>query len=321
MSKDAITDFSSTASSNEDIGGIAILGTSPRSNFDNALRELMSQLAEAYAGTAPVFDTFTFGDPGDLTKRYRFDAGSVTAGQTRVFTVPNYNGTLATQDGTETLTNKTLTAPVINAPDINNAADATFATSISVSVTDNGAGAGPNLYLTRVSASPAANDWMGYISFSGYESAGNLNTYAALLGYIVDPTNLSEDGGLQLQTQVAGTLATRMSLAQGLFMAGATGGDKGAGTVNATGFYINGTAFVPADYAAGNAALSVGGKGTYAFLRQATGATRSPGYTTAGSNLRYSDDAGGLGGTPSGTWMLMGEIVNANSASQWLRVS
>lgn len=113
MAKDSITDYSATAADNEDIGGIAILGTSPRSNFDNAFRELMSQLADAYAGTAPVFDTFTFSDPADLTKRYRFDAGSVSAGQTRVITIPNFNGTLATLAGTETFTNKTLTQPVI----------------------------------------------------------------------------------------------------------------------------------------------------------------------------------------------------------------
>lgn len=113
MAKDSITDFSTTPASNEDIAGIAILGTSPRSNFDNAFRELMAQLAEAWGGVAPVFDTFTYGDPADLTKRFRFDGGGVTAGQTRIITVPNFDGTLATLAGTETLTNKTFTTPTI----------------------------------------------------------------------------------------------------------------------------------------------------------------------------------------------------------------
>lgn len=49
----------------------------------------------------------------DTTKKARFSAASVTAGQTRVMTVPDYNATLATQAGTETFTNKTLTSPKV----------------------------------------------------------------------------------------------------------------------------------------------------------------------------------------------------------------
>jgi hypothetical protein len=45
MTKSTVLDWSTTAASNSDIGGIAILGTSPVSNFDNALRELMAQVA------------------------------------------------------------------------------------------------------------------------------------------------------------------------------------------------------------------------------------------------------------------------------------
>lgn len=45
---------------------------------------------------------FTFADPTDTTKRARVDVGAVTAGQTRVLTVPDYNLTLAAgpQDNT-----------------------------------------------------------------------------------------------------------------------------------------------------------------------------------------------------------------------------
>lgn len=46
-------------------------------------------------------------------KKARFSTASVTDGQTRVMTVPDYDGTLATQAGTETFTNKTLTSPKV----------------------------------------------------------------------------------------------------------------------------------------------------------------------------------------------------------------
>lgn len=40
-----VSDWSATASDNDNLGGISILGTAPVSNFDNALRELMAQVA------------------------------------------------------------------------------------------------------------------------------------------------------------------------------------------------------------------------------------------------------------------------------------
>ena len=50
--------------------------------------------------------TVTFVDQADATKAMRFEVSGVTAGQTRVLTSPDYNGTIATLAGTETLTNK-----------------------------------------------------------------------------------------------------------------------------------------------------------------------------------------------------------------------
>lgn len=113
MAKNAWTDYDATAANNTDAGGIDIQGTASPAGFDNALRELMSQTADVVAGTSPVKDTFTLADPADLTKRFRFDGGSVTAGQTRVVTVPDADitlpsGAIVTEAGTQTLTNKSL---------------------------------------------------------------------------------------------------------------------------------------------------------------------------------------------------------------------
>jgi hypothetical protein len=64
-------------------------------------------------GTDVADDVFKVHDPVDDTKKARLDAGGVTAGQTRVLAVPDYNGTVATLAGAEALTNKTLTSPKV----------------------------------------------------------------------------------------------------------------------------------------------------------------------------------------------------------------
>ena len=94
MAKAKITDYSATAASNADVGGVGIAGTNAGSNMDDAVREIMSHLAETNAGTYPVADTWSFADPADLTKIFRFDGGGITAGNTRVMTVPDASGTL-----------------------------------------------------------------------------------------------------------------------------------------------------------------------------------------------------------------------------------
>jgi hypothetical protein len=59
------------------------------------------------------------------------------------------------------------------------------------------------------------------------------------------------------------------------------------------------------------AALTAGTLGSYAQLRYpGNAAVRSADFTIAGSSLRYIDSqgAGGEGGTPGGSWRLMGNL-------------
>lgn len=56
----------------------------------------------------------TIQDNGDATKQAKFEASGITTGTTRTFTLPNGNTTLVGTDTTQTLSNKTLTAPVID---------------------------------------------------------------------------------------------------------------------------------------------------------------------------------------------------------------
>jgi len=64
--------------------------------------------------TLTVLDNaFTIQDNVDPTKQAQFQLSGITAGQTRTYTLPDANGTIADIASSQTLTNKTLTAPVI----------------------------------------------------------------------------------------------------------------------------------------------------------------------------------------------------------------
>jgi hypothetical protein len=125
----------------------------------------------------------------------------------------------------------------------------TVATDFSVTVKrdvtlgsdDAGASAGPNLNLDRNSASPAASDVLGAVVYKGRDSGGGTDTYAQAHAEIVDPTAGSEYGKYVIQTAIAGSLASRIYVGNGLVIGSATGGDQGASTVNATQYFRNGT--------------------------------------------------------------------------------
>ncbi len=106
-------------------------------------------------------------------------------------------------------------------------------------MTENGALQGVT-NLWHNTTSPAANDGIWSMYHLEQDSAGNITLYGSFDGSVVDPTDASEDGQLGFRTVLAGAFAQRASIRAGLFMAGATGGDKGSGTINATGVYDDG---------------------------------------------------------------------------------
>ena len=65
--------------------------------------------------------SLTLQNTADTTKQAKFSLSGITTGNTRTITLPDYNATMASLAGTETLTNKTLTAPTISGGSIDNA--------------------------------------------------------------------------------------------------------------------------------------------------------------------------------------------------------
>ena len=70
----------------------------------------------------------------------------------------------------------------------------------SVTRVDDGAvGAQCNIYQN--SASPAANDEVGFLNFAGNDDAANVTTYGLVLGTIEDPTDGAEIGSVGISVQ------------------------------------------------------------------------------------------------------------------------
>ena len=83
-------------------------------------------------------------------------------------------------------------------------------TQLTLTSTDADANAGPRFDLTRNSASPAANDILGQIRFLGEDAADNSLSYVSIFGQLIDPTDSSEDGSLEIDVRLAGTNRSRI---------------------------------------------------------------------------------------------------------------
>lgn len=109
---------------------------------------------------------------------------------------------------------------------------------VTTTSTDAGATNAPLVTLDRNSASPAVDDQIGHVIFSGRNDAASSINYAGLYGQIVDPAAGSEDGQFRFRTSDAGSYATRVIIGQGLFTSNVA--DKGSDTINAEEYYKSG---------------------------------------------------------------------------------
>lgn len=78
------------------------------------------------------------------------------------------------------------------------------------------------------------------------DAAGTLTDAASIDAVWVDPTNASEDSAISFKTMIAGSAkAEAARIAQGMTLGSPTGGDKGAGTINATAVYDDNVQILP----------------------------------------------------------------------------
>jgi len=112
-----------------------------------------------------------------------------------------------------------------------------FTATQTIRSTDSGTGLGPELVLDRNKTTPADNDVIGGVTFQGNDSAGADQVYARIQGQILDELTGSEDGLIDFHTAVAGTVASRVKVGQGVQVGAPTGGDKGPATLNATALH------------------------------------------------------------------------------------
>lgn len=115
----------------------------------------------------------------------------------------------------------------------------TFMTAVNITRTDDGSSGVVQTFFHNT-ASPATSDVIYNASYTGKSSTGVTRTYGLIRNVIDDPTNTSEDSRWDIQTIVAGSLATRIKIGGGLVVGTPTGDDLGTGTVNATGVYDDG---------------------------------------------------------------------------------
>ena len=112
-------------------------------------------------------------------------------------------------------------------------------TSLTMSTTDGGATAGPIIDIYRNSASPAASDIIGQLTFSGASSTAVKRVYASIQANITDPVNATEDATITSSVMVAGTptvVSTLTGTGINSTAIGATTVSTGAfSTVSATG--------------------------------------------------------------------------------------
>jgi hypothetical protein len=100
---------------------------------------------------------------------------------------------------------------------ITSSAGATITTAdnnaqLTLKSTDADASAGPLLNLSRDNSSAADNDIVGQVQFNADDDGNNQTTYGRIHTVIEDASNGSEDGLMQIHTNVAGTLRDRIKL-------------------------------------------------------------------------------------------------------------
>tara|TARA_B100001093_G_scaffold328925_1_gene313966 strand:+ start:164 stop:1351 length:1188 start_codon:yes stop_codon:yes gene_type:complete len=109
--------------------------------------------------------------------------------------VAGTNVALTTNDGTDTLTVTPSLTPALTTATFTNT---TTDDSLLITTTEDSSSAGPVISLKRNSSSPANGDYLGQIKFKGENDANQEVNYAKITGKILDNTDGTEDGILEV---------------------------------------------------------------------------------------------------------------------------
>ena len=141
-------------------------------------------------------------------------ANNTLTGSVAEFNSALQSDSFATLANSVTLTNKTLTSPVINAfTGTGNGSitgtlaitNTTTSDSLTITTTEDSSTAGPVISLKRNSSSPADADYIGQIKFQGENDADQEVLYAQITGKIGDMTDGTEDGIIEITHKKAGS--------------------------------------------------------------------------------------------------------------------
>jgi hypothetical protein len=155
-----------------------------------------------------------------------------------MFWIKNVSGTaeeLYWYDGTDDILVVTIN-PTTNAITFS-LIDQTLLTS-----TDAGATPGPVFRGLRNSASPAIDDYGPSFEAQGKDNGGGTDVWGDIVTRIKAVAAGAEYTEWHFRTLVNAVLAARMVVGQGVQVGSPTGGDKGAGSLNAQALYVNGVA-------------------------------------------------------------------------------
>jgi len=176
------------------------------------------------AGLLTIADDFMIKDGGTIGVASDADAitiasnGQVTFSQTLIGTALDISGDIDV-DGTTNLDVVDIDGAVDMASTLQVDGAITSSAGATITVTDNSAvltlvstsdnnSLGPRMDFKRDSSSPADNDDLGYVVFSGENSADEVVLYAQIFASSEDVTDGTEDGSLNFHTISAGANKT-----------------------------------------------------------------------------------------------------------------
>ena len=225
-------------------------------------------------------DTMT----GDLTLQgFSPDLNFVSTTNNPDWKITNFEGSLIVYDITNSAnkfvfkTDEFISLEVIDArAGIDVTGDITGTGNLTLTSTDTGSSAGPEIDLFRNSASPADADYLGQLKFRGEDSAGGANTYAKITGKIDDATNTTEDGLIEFAIRKDGSNSINARLTgtdlkllngTGLEVAGTSDftGQVTAASVDVTSTLTVGNYSLPSTIGAEDTVLKVDSGGNLVF--------------------------------------------------------